>query len=60
MTNRKQPFNDVIDHMSKIEGAPMNKPEMGSLPLGIRIIGYTIIGFTGLLTLFALIFGLFD
>ena len=59
MTNRKEPFNDVIDHMSKIEGAPVD-PEMGSLPLGIRIIGYVIIGFTGLMSLFVLIFGLFD
>ncbi|QHE60748.1 hypothetical protein FHE72_06620 [Rossellomorea vietnamensis] len=59
MTNRKEPFNDVIDHMSKIEGAPLD-PEMGSLPLGIRIIGYVIIGFTGLMTLTALIFGLLD
>ncbi|UTE78870.1 hypothetical protein [Rossellomorea sp. KS-H15a] len=59
MTNRKESFNDVIDHMSKIEGAPVD-PEMGSLPLGIRIIGYVIIGFTGLMTLTVLIFGLFD
>jgi hypothetical protein len=60
VTNRKEPFNDVTDHMSKIEGAPMNKPEMGSLPIGIRIIGYVIIGFTALMSLFAIIFGLFD
>ncbi|WGG46926.1 hypothetical protein [Rossellomorea sp. DA94] len=60
MTNRKEPFNDVTDHMSKIEGAPMNQPGKESLPLGIRIIGYVIIGFTGLTTLFVFILGLFD
>lgn len=60
MTNSKKPFNDVTDHMSRIEGAPMSKPEMGSLPLGIRIIGYVIIGFTALTSLFAIIFGFLD
>jgi hypothetical protein len=60
MTNRKEPFNDVTDHMSKIEGAPMNQPGKESLPLGIRIIGYVFIGFTGLMSLFVLIFGLLD
>ncbi|WP_201716085.1 hypothetical protein [Rossellomorea arthrocnemi] len=60
MTNRKEPFNDVTEHMSKIEGAPMIKPEMGSLPLGIRIIGYVIIGFTALMFLFSIVFGFFD
>ncbi|MCA1060733.1 hypothetical protein LCL96_17485 [Rossellomorea aquimaris] len=48
MTHSKEPFNDVTDHMSKIEGAPMNKPELGSLPLGIRIIGYVLFGFMGI------------
>ena len=55
MTNHKEPFNDVTDHMSKIEGAPMSKPEMSSLPLGIRIIGYVMIGFTVLASLLFII-----
>ncbi|WP_282137046.1 hypothetical protein [Rossellomorea aquimaris] len=60
MTNLKKPFNDVTDHMSKIEVAPMSKPENGSLPLGIRIIGYVIIGFTALTSLFVIVFGFLD
>ncbi|MFC7785023.1 MULTISPECIES: hypothetical protein [Rossellomorea] len=60
MTNPKKPFNDVTDHLSKIEGASMSKPEMGSLPLGIRIIGYVIIGFTALTSLFVIVFGFLD
>ncbi|MDT9026982.1 MULTISPECIES: hypothetical protein [Rossellomorea] len=60
MTNLKKPFNDVTDHMSKIEGAPMSKPETGSLPLGIRIIGYVIIGFIALTSLFVIVFGFLD
>ncbi|MBW3110540.1 hypothetical protein KYJ26_01610 [Bacillus sp. MCCB 382] len=60
MTNRKELFNDVIDHMSKIEGAPMSKPEMSSLPLGIRIIGYALIGFTALASLLFIILTLLD
>ncbi|MGM0854787.1 MAG: hypothetical protein ACQEWI_19615 [Bacillota bacterium] len=60
MTNPEKPFNDVTDHMSKIEGAPMTKPEMGSLPLGIRIIGYVIIGFTAITSLCVIVLGFLD
>lgn len=56
MTNPKEPFNDVTDHMSKIKGAPLSKPKMGSLPLGIRIIGYVIIGFTAIGCLLGIIY----
>lgn len=39
-----KPFNDVIDHMNKIEGGPINTDTKGSqLPKPIRFIGYFII-----------------
>lgn len=33
MTDHKKPFNDAIDHMSKIEGGPLNSPDMNGMPL---------------------------
>ncbi len=38
----------------------MTKPEMGSLPLGIRFIGYVIIAFIALTSLFVIVFGFLD
>ena len=56
----KKPFNDGKDHMSKIEGAPMHNPYMNGLPLGIRIIGYVLIGFTAITALCGIVLALFD
>lgn len=44
-----EPFNDAMDHLSKIEGYPTKKPAgMKSLPLPIRILGYFLLGLMGL------------
>ncbi len=48
-----QPFNDAMDHMQKHEGTPA--PGEGKLPLGIRIIGYVIVGGMVLMILLGLI-----
>ncbi len=52
----KEPFNDVTDHMSKIEGSPISTDSgNGSLPKPIRWIGIIIIGAFALGALFILI-----
>jgi hypothetical protein len=52
----KEPFNEVTDHMSKIEGSPISTdPGNGSLPKPIRWIGIFIIGAFVLGALFILI-----
>lgn len=51
-----EPTSDAVDHLRRIEGYPPNKPaKMQSLPLPIRIIGYTLIGFAGLGFLIAIV-----
>jgi hypothetical protein len=40
----KEPMNDAVDHMKKIEGLP-DAADVRSLPKPIKIIKYVIIGF---------------
>ncbi|MCK6205662.1 MULTISPECIES: hypothetical protein [Bacillaceae] len=40
----KEPMNDAVDHMKKIEGLP-DSADVRSLPKPIKIIKYVIIGF---------------
>jgi hypothetical protein len=40
----KEPMNDAVDHMKKIEGLP-DAADVRSLPKPIKIIKYIIIGF---------------
>lgn len=40
----KEPMNDAVDHMKKIEGLPA-AADVRSLPKPIKIIKYVIIGF---------------
>lgn len=40
----KEPINDAVDHMKKIEGLP-DAADVRSLPKPIKIIKYVIIGF---------------
>ncbi|MHC0039652.1 amino acid transporter [Pseudoneobacillus sp. C159] len=41
----KKPFNDVIDHAQRIEGALPTNINMKQLPKPIRFLGYFFIGF---------------
>ncbi|UFU00311.1 hypothetical protein KO561_04995 [Radiobacillus kanasensis] len=56
--NENKPFNDAMDHMQKIEGVPNNSG--GRLPLGIRFIGYFLVGGIALIILFGLVASLLD
>ncbi|MCA1035161.1 hypothetical protein LCL90_11030 [Bacillus infantis] len=40
----KEPMNDAVDHMKRIEGLP-DSADVRSLPIPIKIIKYVIIGF---------------
>ncbi|MGD6856544.1 hypothetical protein ACQCVO_15825 [Bacillus infantis] len=40
----KEPMNDAVDHMKKIEGLP-DAADVRSLPKPIKILKYVIIGF---------------
>jgi len=42
-----KPFNDVIEHLEKIEGFPTSpaKVKLKSLPKPIRVFGYIVIAF---------------
>ncbi|MCH1626817.1 hypothetical protein [Fredinandcohnia quinoae] len=39
-----EPYNDAIDHLSKVEGYPSGSIEVKKLPKGIKILWYIIIG----------------
>lgn len=54
----KEPFNDVIDHLDKIEGGRLEKIEMKTLPKPIRILGYFLISFVVISTLLAIVLSL--
>ncbi|MCA0987126.1 hypothetical protein [Guptibacillus algicola] len=41
----KEPFNDAMDHLSKVEGYPTNRTSFRKLPKGIRYLGYFFIAF---------------
>lgn len=52
-----KPFNDVIDHMSKIEGNPYGKDtNLHQLPKGIRFLLYGFVGFV-ILIVIGIIYG---
>ncbi|WP_102691904.1 amino acid transporter [Rummeliibacillus pycnus] len=42
MEEEKKPFNDVIDHLNKIEGNPTNG-DFKKLPKPLKYIGYVMI-----------------
>ncbi|MDF2910517.1 MAG: hypothetical protein K0Q56_1398 [Sporolactobacillus laevolacticus] len=51
----KEPFNDVIDHLDKIEGGRLEKIEMKTLPNPIRILGYFLISCVVISTILVII-----
>ena len=57
MTEENKPFNDVIDHSNKITGNATNpaNAKLSQLPKPIKFIGYFIIGFITITTLFSII-----
>lgn len=61
MTNDKKPFNDVIDHMEKIEGNFSNlaDADLNKMPMPIKFIGYFMIGFISLSLLLGIILSLY-
>lgn len=40
----KEPFNDAMDHLSKIEGHQTSRTSFRQLPKGIRYLGYFFLG----------------
>jgi hypothetical protein len=55
----KKPFNDAVDHLTKIEGCPSNV-EMKKLPKLLRYFGYFVFGFFSISILFIIIMNLFN
>lgn len=39
-----EPFNDAVDHLTKVEGYPTSRTNFSQLPKGIRFIGYFFLG----------------
>jgi hypothetical protein len=60
MKRDEEPFNDVIDHMNKIEGNAANiaKTDLSKMPKPIRYIGYFMIGFLSIATLMGIVLSL--
>ena len=43
---QQKPFNDAVNHLTNIEGYPINNPmKVKGIPAFIRILGYSLIGF---------------
>lgn len=57
--SEKKPFNDATDHLTKIEGYPVNV-EMKKLPKPLRYFGYFVFGFFAISILFIIIMNLFN
>jgi hypothetical protein len=57
--SEKKPFNDAVDHLTKIEGYPANV-EMKKLPKPLRYFGYFVFGFFSISILFIIIMNLFN
>lgn len=51
----KPPFNDVMDHFDKVDGGRPEKIEPKTLPRPIRFIGYFVIGWIVIMTVFGII-----
>ncbi|MCO7128027.1 amino acid transporter [Sporolactobacillus shoreicorticis] len=60
LEKEKKPFNDVIDHMDKIEGSRLEKIEMKTLPKPIRVLGYFLLTFVVVSTLLTVILSLIN
>ncbi|MEH7097458.1 amino acid transporter [Neobacillus vireti] len=58
--DKNKPFNDVIDHINKIEGnmAYVSKDAIKKLPKAIKLIGFFIAGFLSLTILLMIILNL--
>ena len=55
MEEEKKPFNDVIDHLNKIEGNPATG-DFKKLPKPLKYIGYFIITFLVLPILLTMVY----
>ena len=58
LTDEKEPFNDAMDHLNKIEGYPIRKG--GKLPLPLKIIGYFMFGGMIIMLVFGLVLSIFN
>jgi hypothetical protein len=55
--SEQKPFNDAVDHLTKIEGYP-EKVEIGKLPKPLRFFGYFVFSFFSLSILFIILMNL--
>ena len=62
MNKENKPFNDVIDHINKIEGnmAHVRKDAVKKLPKPIKFIGFFIAGFLAITSLLLIILNLLN
>lgn len=62
MNEDKKPFNDVIDHMDKIEGniSNLSKANLDKLPKPLKFFGYFVFGFFAISLLLGIIVPLFQ
>ncbi|WP_075618522.1 hypothetical protein [Paenisporosarcina indica] len=62
MEEENKPFNDVIDHMNKVEGNALNpaKGDFEKLPKPLKYFGYFVFGFFAVSMLLIFILYLFD
>lgn len=62
MEKEKKPFNDVIDHLNKIEGNATNSSnaKLKNLPGPLKFFGYFVIGFFSITILFIIIANFLD
>ena len=58
LTDEKEPFNDAMDHLNKIEGYPIRKG--GKLPLPLKIIGYFMFGGMIIMLVFGVVLSIFN
>ena len=58
LTDEKEPFNDAMDHLNKIEGYPIGKG--GKLPLPLKIIGYFMFGGMIIMLVFGVVLSIFN
>jgi hypothetical protein len=62
MKDENKPFNDVIDHLNRIEGNASNvaKTDFKKMPKPIRYIGYFMIAFLCITFLLGVIINIFN
>ena len=58
LNDEKEPFNDAMDHLNKIEGYPIRKG--GKLPLPLKIIGYFMFGGMIIMLVFGVVLSIFN